>query len=176
MGLLMGRLDWKRYGRFNANYETTDIMGTLRGRQSEIGERVQYYRFSHADEAGDDLYDEGTGAGKVYVGPYRIPALHVINSQGPSQDTTQGQYTVNNLSVTASFDALRKMGFTDMDIEHAKYLSDRVVYDNKVFRVTSIAVLGQIQSRDIIVGLECTQVSPDELVNDRQFAHWSQPV
>jgi hypothetical protein len=172
----MGRLDWKRYGRFNANFETSDIMATLRGRQAEVGERVQYYRFSHNNSAGDDLYDEGSGAGKTYHGPYRIPALHVINSQGPAQDTNQGQYTVNNLSITASFDALRKMGFSDMDIEHSRYLSDRVVYDNKVFRVTSIAVLGQIQNRDIIVGMECTQVNPDELVNDKQFAHWSQPV
>ncbi|MER5754287.1 hypothetical protein [Streptomyces sp. NPDC002088] len=172
----MGRLDWKRYGRFNANYETTDIMATLRGRQAEVGERVQYYRFSHADSSGDDLYDEGTGQGKVFIGPYRIPALHVIHSQGGAQDTPQGLYAVDNLSITASFDALRKMGFSDQDIDHRKYLTDRVVYDDKVFRVMSIAVLGQIQNRDIIVSVECVQVNPDELVNDAQFARWSQPV
>lgn len=170
----MGRLDWKRYGRFNANYETTEIMATLRGRQSEVGERVQYYRFSHTDAAGDDLYDEGAGQGKVFTGPYRIPVLHAIHNQGPSQDTPQGQYTVDNLSLTASFEALRVMGFTDMDIEHEKYLADRLIYDDTVFRLTSISVLGQIQNRDIIVGMECTQVNPDELVNDAQFARWSQ--
>lgn len=170
----MGRLDWKTHGRFNANYETTDIMATLRGRQSEIGERVDYYRFSHADPYGDDLYDEGTGQGKIFVGPYLIPALHVIHDQGPAQDTPQGLYSVDNLSVTASFDALRKMGFSDQDIDHQKYLTDRIVYDNSVFRVTSISVLGQIQNRDIIVGLECVQMKPDELVNDAQFARWSQ--
>jgi hypothetical protein len=170
----MGRLDWKTHGRFNANYETTDIMATLRGRQTEIGERVEYYRFSHTDPSGDDLYDEGTGQGKIFVGPYRIPALHVVHNQGPAHDTTQGLYTVDNLSVTASFDALRKMGFTDQDIDHQKYLTDRIVYDDSVFRVTSISVLGQIQNRDIIVGLECVQMKPDELVNDAQFSRWSQ--
>jgi hypothetical protein len=59
---------------------------------------------------------------------------------------------VDNLSITASFDALRKMGFTDQDIDHQKYLTDRIVYDDEVFRVTSVSVLGQIQNRDIIVG------------------------
>jgi hypothetical protein len=170
----MGRLDWKTHGRFNANYETTDIMGVLRGRQVEIGEKVQYYRFSHADSAGDDLYDEGTGVGKVFHGPYRIPALHVVHNQGPAQDTTQGLYTVDNVHITCSFDSLRKMGFADQDIDHEVYLTDRVVYDDSVFRVTSISVLGQIQDRDIIVSLECVQLKPDELVNDTQFARWSQ--
>ncbi|RZU35930.1 hypothetical protein EV284_3413 [Streptomyces sp. BK022] len=171
----MSRLDWKRSGRFNANYETTEIMASLRGRQHEIGEMVQYYRYSHTDPAAEDLYDEATGQGKVYAGPYRIPALHVIHSQGASQDTPQGLYSVDNLSITASFDSLRKMGFTDQDVKHGKYLTDRIVYDETVFRVTSIAVLGQIQNRDIIVGIECAQVNPDELVNDAQFAHWAQP-
>jgi hypothetical protein len=172
--LVVSRLDWKTHGRFNANYETTDIMGVLRGRQNEVGERVEYYRFSHTDPAGDDLYDEGAGLGKIFTGPFRVPALHVIHNQGPTDDTTQGLYTVDNLHVTASFDSLRRMGFTDQDIDHGKYLTDRIVYDNSVFRVTSISVLGQIQSRDIIVGMECVQVKPDELVNDAQFSRYSQ--
>lgn len=171
----MGRLDWKTHGRFNVQYETTDIMSTLRGRQQEIGERVDYYRFSHADPAGDDLYDEGTGQGKIYSGPFHIPALHVVHNEGPAHDTTQGMYFVNNLHVTCSFDALRKMGFDDQDIDHGTFLTDRIVYDDTVFRVTSISVLGQIKNRDIIVSMECVQLKPDELVNDAQFARWSQP-
>jgi hypothetical protein len=172
----MGRLDWKRSGRFNANYETTEMMASLRGRQHETGEMVQYYRYSHTDPAGEDLYDEATGQGKTFIGPYRIPALHVIHSQGAAQDTPQGLYTVDNISLTCSFDSLRKMGFTDQDIDHGKYLVDRLVYDSSVFRVTSIAALGQIQNRDVIVSIECVQMKPDELVNDVQFAHWSQTV
>lgn len=172
----MGRLDWKTQGRFDVNYETTDIMGVLRGRANEVGEKIDYYRFSHADGTGDDLYDEGTGQGKIFDGPFRVPALHVIHDQGPSQDTPQGLYTVDNLHVTSSFDALRKMGFTDQDIDHQRYLVDRIIYDNSVFRVTSISVLGQIQNRDVIVSMEGVQIKPDELVNDVQFAHWSQPA
>lgn len=170
----MGRLDWKVRGRFNVDYETTDIMSVLRGRQEEIGERVDYYRFAYADTSGDDLYDEGTGLGKIFNGPFRVPALHVIDSQGPADDTNQGLYAVNNLHVTCSFDALRRMGFTDQDIDNEQYLTDRIVYDTKVFRVESVAVLGQIQSRDIIVGIECVQLMPDELVNDAQFTTWTQ--
>jgi hypothetical protein len=169
-------MDWKTHGRFNVDFETTHIMGALRGRQTEVGERIDYYRFAYADALGDDLYDEGTGAGKVFHGPFRVPALHVAHSQSPADDTTQGLYTVNNLHVTCSFDALRRMGFTDLDIDNQRYLTDRIVYDTKVFRVESAAILGQIKNRDIIVGLECVQLKADELVNDTQFAHWSQPV
>lgn len=169
----MSRMDWKTQGRFDVNYETTDIMRVLRGRQAVVGERVEYYRFSHADTSGDDLYDEGTGQGKVFTGPFLIPALHVIHDQGPSQDTPQGLYTVDNLHLTASFDALRRMGFTDQDIDHQRYLVDRIVYDTSVFRVTAINVLGQIQNRDLIVGMECVQLKADELVNDVQFRHYS---
>jgi len=36
-----------------------------------------------------------------------------------------------------------------------------------------INVLGQIQRRDLIVSIEATQVRGDELVNDAQFAKYS---
>jgi hypothetical protein len=170
----VSRLDWKAHGRFNVQYETTEIMAVLRGRQNEVGERVDYYRYSHSDPAGDSLYDEGTGQGKVYQGPFQVHTLHVIHDQGASQDTPRGLYSVGNLHITASFDALRRIGFADQDIKHQRYLTDRIVYDTSVFRVSSISVLGQIQNRDIIVSIECVQVEPDEMVNDAQFAHWSQ--
>jgi hypothetical protein len=59
------------------------------------------------------------------------------------------------------------------DIKTGNYLKDRVVYDRKVFRVVQISIRGQMQRRDIIVAISTTQVKPDELVMDAQFAAWS---
>jgi hypothetical protein len=39
-----------------------------------------------------------------------------------------------------------------------------------------VQVLGQIQQRDIIVAIDATQVKPDELVNDIQFAQYAVPT
>lgn len=60
-----------------------------------------------------------------------------------------------------------------LDIDTAVFLNDRIVYDSKVFRVAAIEVLGQIQRRDIVVGIDATQIKPDQLVNDPQFKPYS---
>jgi hypothetical protein len=65
------------------------------------------------------------------------------------------------------------VGIRYVFVHRADYLRDRIVYDNKVFRVMKINVLGQIQRRDLIVSIEATQVRGDELVNDAQFAKYS---
>jgi hypothetical protein len=62
-----------------------------------------------------------------------------------------------------------------MDLNTQNYLKDRFVYDTKVFRVTSVQVLGQIKQKDIIVSIDATQVKPDEMVNDLQFAQYVTP-
>jgi hypothetical protein len=65
------------------------------------------------------------------------------------------------------------VGLTRLDIEHQNFLKDRILYDDRIFRISSIEILGQIQERDIIVSIACTEVKPDELVNDPQFKKWS---
>jgi hypothetical protein len=75
--------------------------------------------------------------------------------------------------VTLSFDQIKKMGLDKMDLNTGNYLKDRFVYDTKVFRVTRIEIMGQIQQKDIIVSIDATQVKPDEMVNDIQFAQYA---
>ena len=169
----MGRLDWKR-GRFDSDFETGEIHRGLRGHQSaQIGDEVQYYRLDFEHSQMDDLYDEGTGYGRVYHPPVDLPCLHVTHDEGENQDTDTGFYFNDNLYITASFDQVYRTGLTLMDIEHQRFLKDRILYDGRVFRVTQIHILGQIQTRDIVVSIEGTQVKPDEMVNDPQFAAYS---
>lgn len=169
----MGRLDYKR-GRFGTDFETNEIHSGLRGWQAAtIGDEVDWYVFQSALSGVNDIYDEGDGVGKVYDGPHKIPVLHATHLEGGQDPGTDGFYFNDDLHITASFDQLSRSGLRNMDQSHQSYLKDRIVYDGKVFAIQKIEVLGQIQQRDIIVGIDATQVKPDELVNDPQFAAWA---
>ena len=166
----MGRLDWKR-GRFDSDYETNEIHGGLRGHQnSQVGDEIRYYRFERELSQVHDIYDEGTGAGRVYRPYVDVPVLHVTHDEGRVLDRDGlGFYFNDNLYVTASYDQFTRTGLTEADLKHETYLKDRIAYDGRLFRITNMHILGQIQQRDLIVSIEATHIKPDELVSDPQF-------
>lgn len=168
----MSRLDWK-HGRFSDKYEIGQIDGALFGHQRNFGDYIDYYRFLRDASKSHDVYDEGDQVGRVFAQPMNLPVLHVTHQEGPRLDESTGFYYNDELHVTASLSQLSRVGLTFMDLETQDYLKDRFVYDDKVFRVTSIDVLGQIVRRDIIVAIDATHVKPDELVDDLQFAKWA---
>lgn len=167
-----GRLDRKR-GRFNIDFETNEIMAGLRGAQAVGGDYIDYYRFDSEDSAKDDIYDEGTGAGRTYVGPVDLPVWHVMHMEGGQDVEEAGLYYRDSLHVTILFDTFQKVGLTQADLVHQHYLRDRIVYNDKVFAVTKMDVMGQIQQRDVVISVDAEQVRSDELVGDKQFARWS---
>lgn len=168
----MTRLDWKQ-GRFNVNFETDQINAALRGWEYGNGDQIDYYRFQAEKTQVNDVYDEGYGIGRVFDGPFTLDVLHAIHQEGANENTDTGFYFNDDLHVSAVYNVLMRLGLTSMDLDTGGYLKDRIVYDNKVFRVTNIQILGQIQRRDIICAIDATQVKPDELANDLQFRKWS---
>lgn len=170
------RAGWKG-GRFSVNYETASIYGGLRDWQRWTGDQIYYYRFQYEQSNVDPVYGEAEPPmGRVYFGPNLIPALHVIHTEGDNDNTERGFYSNDRAHVTLSFDELKRLGLDRMDINTQNYLKDRFVYDGKVFRVTNFQILGQVQQKDIIVAIDATQVKPDELVNDLQFAQYATPM
>jgi len=168
----MGRIGWKG-GRFSVDWETNEIYRGLRDWQRWTGDQFQYFRFAYDQSDADPVYGEATlPKGRVYFGPNLIPALHVIHVEGDNQNTENGFYYNDAIHCTLSFDQVKRTGLERMDLSTQNYLKDRLVYDNKVFRVTNIQILGQIQQRDIIITIDGTQVQPDEMVNDLQFAQY----
>jgi hypothetical protein len=168
----MGRLDFGS-GRFDADFETKEIHQTLRGWQSEFGDNVLYYRYWGEESQVHDIWSEATGGGRVWHPPHEIEVLHVTHVEGGGQDRTQGLYYNDNLYLTASFEQLKRLGMTELDLQHQSYLRDRIVYDFRVFRVTRLQVMGQIQQRDVVVSIEGTQVKPDEMLNDAGFEEFA---
>lgn len=167
----MSRADWKR-GRFNADYETDKMFQGLRGWRDVNGDWLNYYRFNE-DATTKNFYGESTGSGRQYLAPVRVPCLHVTHLEGANDNARDGFYTNDDLDAIIAFDLFIQMGMSLADIETQRYLKDRVLYERKVFRVTQLAIRGQIQRRDTIVGLTATQCKPDELVDDAMFKQWS---
>lgn len=169
---MQGRADWKR-GRFGVNTETTLIHRALRGWQARTGDSVTYFRFQHGESEMHDVYDEATGAGRVFYGRWQLPALHVTHVESANTDPRDsGLYVTDTLRVVLEYDQLVKFGLTEMDIKHGSFQRDRIAYDNALYAVQRVNVLGQIRRRDIVVAIEADQIQNDELVNDPQFAQY----
>lgn len=169
----MTRTDWKR-GRFNVGFEDRAIAAGLRGWQSSTGDFLDYWRFERDESTSDPVYDEGTGGGRVYLGPIQLPCLHVVHTQGSGlAGETMGFYSTDTLAATLSFVQFERTGLSIPDLRNERYLRDRATYDDKVFRITRISILGQIQRADLIIGLEGLQVNADELADDAQFRPYS---
>lgn len=168
----MGRLDWKK-GRWSADQETDRMFKGMRGWRDVSGDWLDYYRLDVAATLIDPIYDEAIG-GRVYKPPVRLPVLHVTHIEGENENTDTGFYYNDTLNASIAFDQFTGVGMNHADIQTGNYLNDRVYYDQKIFRVTMLAIRGQIQERDIIVGLDATQMKPDELVDDPQFNQWSE--
>lgn len=171
----MGRLDWKR-GRWSADFETDRIFRALKGWRDTSGDWLDYFRLAADQTVLDPIYDEAVGTGRVYTGPVRLPCLHVVHLEGDNENTDKGFYYNDTLSATIAFDQFVGVGMDYADIRNGNYINDRVYYDQKIFRIISLSIRGQIQQRDIIVALEATQMKPDELVDDTLFSRWSQQL
>jgi hypothetical protein len=166
----MSRLDWKEGGRFDRKREQQQIDGALRGFQNaEIEDEISYYRYwsSHSQE--HPVYDEPDGTGLAFHPPVDVPVLHATHGEGLNQDTETGFYFVDDIYVTMSFSQFTRTGLTEADVRHESYLRDRVVYDGKLFRVSTIHVTGQVSKTDFVISLEGSQMKRDEYILDPQF-------
>lgn len=168
----MSRIGWGA-GRFTVDFETQEIYKGLRDWQRQTGDQAEYFRFAYDQSNKDPTYGEATGpAGRVYFGPLLIPALHVVHTESAVEEMPEGFTYHDKVHVTCSFDMLKRTGLELMDIETQNYLKDRIIYDGKVFRVYNVQILGQIQQKDIIVTFDGTQLRPEDMMNDRQFARY----
>lgn len=171
----MGRLDFES-GRFDPNYETAEIGRALRGWSSEFGDRILYYRYWGEESQVHGIWEEASGRGRVWHPPSEVETLHVTRLEGSPEERAQGLYYNDTIYLTASYEQLKRLGMTELDLMHQSYLRDRMVYDYRVFKVTRLQVMGQIQQRDVVVAIEGTQVKPDEMLNDEQFRDFANPT
>lgn len=157
-----------------ADVETDRIYTAMKGWRDVSGDWVDYYRFNPSSTIVDSIYDEATGQGRLYFSPVRIPVLHVVIIPGENQNTDSGFYYNDTLTVICAFDQFTRTGMDYADVLQGNFLKDRIYYNQKVFRTLSMTPRGKIQQRPTMIRIECTQLKPDELIDDVQFMPWSQ--
>ena len=169
----MSRLDAKSQGRFNTDVETSKVLDVLTDYGKGQGDWLDYYHLDEENSQYDPIFDEPVGAGRVFT-LTQMPAIHVHLIYGANQYGDFGMYYNDEIAASISYRLFEQAGMTEADIRDGRYERDRVVYKEKVFRITTLNIQGQIQRREIIVGLEGSQLKPDELVGDVAFAKYAQ--
>ena len=166
-------------GRFNVRHELEGIYGGMRrDLQEYIGQQIPWYRFDKADTLIDPIYDVGASSqagGRVFYPPFLLPVLSSGLEEGAEINQGEGEYTTDICHLVVSYDQAEKAGLRNMKVDWRLFLSDRFVFNDKVFQVSNIQIRGPVGSRYEVLGIDGLQVNPEELVNDPQFQPQAAP-
>jgi hypothetical protein len=169
----VSRADRKNAGRFSTDAETRRIYSAIEGWSDSFGDYVAYFRLDTQATQYDEVYEEAIGPGRVYAAPINLRCIHVTHVRGENDNGEYGFYYSDDLIFPVQYDIFIKSGMSLADVETESYERDRVVYDQKVFRITKISIEGKIQKRPTVVSFEATQMKRDELVDDAQFSQFA---
>ena len=161
-------------GRFDADFETTDILvGVDTDLKNPVGTSALWYIYDPVNTVLDPIYDVGqdiTGGvgGKAWTGPFTIPVVRAVIDQGEAKTSAVGYYNADTLHLTFNIEDVAKYA-PNITIRPDTNNRDRVVWRGQVYRPFSIQERGIIAERFTILSVDCIQVMPEEMVNDAQF-------
>jgi hypothetical protein len=169
-------------GRFDADFESDDISaGITADRTNPVGAIAQWWSFNTSFVT-DPIYDvEPIGVGRVWTGPKYVPVTATSIGQGASVLNERGFYNVDTLHLTFNIDDAFVVApelFDDKGLVKSSIdLVDkyRIVFKNEVYRPNKAQPAGLVANRHTMLVIDCTQLAPDELVNDVQFLAYAQP-
>lgn len=180
----------RREGRFSIISEQQDIKsGITTEMVRTIGSTVDWWFYDPVATVVDPIYDVGSYSsvgGRRWTGPISVPVVNASIFQGttPSNDE-RGFYNVDTLRITINMDVIRQgnnltgansgtipqLSLLEINPDH--YLLDRIVFRAQVYQPIKINTLGFITDRYTVISIDCTQVNPEELVNDPQFQSYA---
>lgn len=166
-------------GRFTADFETNSIStGIDADLKNPVGTSALWYYYDDTNSVVDPIYDVGAHEpysppqGRVWHGPYTIPLIKAIISQGNTKISQAGFYNADTLHLTINAKDIEKIIPGVMDNPDDQNRS-RVVWKNEVFRPFNVQQRGIISEGFVLLTVECSQVMPEEMVNDPQFLSFS---
>ena len=157
-------------GRFDADFETDLVQdGYDWDLKNPVGTSAQWYIFNPLLSTKDPIYDTGhIDVGRVWKGPYELPIIRAVISQGKVDQSERGFYNTDTLHLTVNardIDNIDPTVVTNLDLENR----GRIVWKNQLYRPFYVQQRGIIAERFTLVVIDCIQLSAEESVNDGQF-------
>lgn len=161
-------------GRFDADFETTDILaGIDADLKNPVGTSALWYVWDQATLSVDPIYGTGqnitgTLGGRKWIGPYVLPVVRAVIKQGQVKTSAVGSYNADELHLTLNIEDVERIApgvIANPDVQN----KGRIIWRNQVYRPYSVQERGIVAERFTILAVDCIQVMPDEMVNDPQF-------
>jgi hypothetical protein len=161
-------------GRFDASFEQKNLEdGIATELRTPIGSSVQWWLYDPVNSSVDPVYDTGSiSYGLKWTGPNHLPVIRAIITEGKVTQSERGFYKVNDLHLTVLGQDLLKIDsgvLNNPDIENRA----RVVWHGQVFRPYYVQQRGIIGDTFSLVSVDLMQLSPEELINESQFASYA---
>jgi len=166
-------------GRFTSDFEAQSIFtGIDMDLKNPVGTSALWYIYDEVNSALDPIYDVGNNVaelatdGKVWHGPFKIPLIKAVISQGSTKISQAGFYNADTLHLTINSKDIESIApgvMTNPDDQNRS----RVVWKNQVYRPFNVQQRGIISEGFTLLVVECQQVMPEEMVNDPQFYDFS---
>jgi hypothetical protein len=144
--------------------------------KNPVGTIADFWVFDPVNSVVDPVYDVGSGfidgaAGKVWFGPYKIPIIRALITQGDGQMNQLGYYNTDSLHLTLNSNDIEKILPNIMknpdDINRGRF-----VWKNEVWRPFKTQQAGVISEGYLLMSIDCIQVMSDELIVDPQFTNY----
>jgi len=168
-------------GRFNSDFETFSIKdGIDTELRNPVGTVGEWWFYDSADTSIDPIYDVGdgvttSGGGRKWYGPYKIPLVRAVISQGTARASEAGFYKSDELHLTINIDDLNKIdpGLEAQIYNIGQLDKSRVIWKGQVYRPYLTQQRGIVAENYTLIAIDCVQVMPEEMVNDPQFAQYA---
>lgn len=166
-------------GRFQSDFERSSIStGITDDLTNPVGTTVDLWLYDAGASEIDPIYDVGddyAGAGsggKIWTGPFTIPAIKALWKQGDTKISQQGFYNADYLHLTLNSLDIEKAAPGTMENPDFQDRS-RVVWKNQVYRPYKTQQSGIISQNYVLLTMDCVQVMPEEMQNDEQFQQYA---
>jgi hypothetical protein len=164
-------------GRFNSDFERTSIVqGIDADLRNPVGTHALWYIFDEGNTQLDPIYDVGGGnstvVGRAWTGPFTVPIVRAVVSQGNTKVSESGFYNADTLHLTINSKDIESISPGTM-MNPDEHNRSRIVWKNEVYRPYNVQQRGIISEGFVLLVVDCQQVMPDEMVNDPQFLDFS---
>ena len=167
-------------GRFSTDFETQAINSAITmDLRNPVGTMAKWYIYDELNTVVDPIYDvsdgsDGAVSGRMWYGPYDLPIVRAVITQGQAKTSQLGFYNSDFLHLTVNSTDMEKLIPNIM--ENPDDLGrHRVVWKGETWRPYQAQQRGVVAEKFTLLSIDCIQVMPEEMVNDPQFLDVASP-